>query len=160
MECPHKLRICSLPPSRLFPTFNQRLLLSPNNNFYVKFFLVVFIAYIVPFFYLNFILSVHTGHPDFDFNWCLIFTEYFFSFEKVWMVKTTPHQIPTHPIKKLPWPIISHSSAPWCSIFTEYFFSFEKVWMVKTTPHQIPTHPIKKSPGTIIFHSSLAYIYT
>ena len=155
MECPHKPRICSLPPSRLFPTFNQRFLLSPNNNFYVKFFLVVFIAYIVPFFYLNFILSVHTGHPDFDFNWCLIFTEYFFSFEKVWMVKTTPHQIPTHPIKKLPWPIISHSSAPWCSIFTEYFFSFEKVWMVKTTPHQIPTHPIKKSPGTIIFHSSL-----
>ena len=109
-SAPTSWKVAHYPPVDSSPPSTKGSFSHLITIFMLKFFLVVFIAYIVPFFYLNFILSVHTGHPDFDFNWCSIFTKYFFSFEKVWMVKTTPHQIPTHPIKKSPRTIISHSS--------------------------------------------------
>ena len=42
-------------------------------------------------FYFNFMLFVHTGHADFAFNQCSIFTEYCFQLlKKVKMVKFTP----------------------------------------------------------------------
>ena len=43
----------------------------------------------------NFILSLHTGHANFNLNQCSIFTEYcFWALKKVQMVKITPPQIP------------------------------------------------------------------
>ena len=62
-----------------------------------SFLLVVLLIY---HFYFTFILFVHTGHANFNFSQCSIFTEHcFLALKKVQIVKSHSSSYSHHPIK-------------------------------------------------------------
>ena len=85
------------PRQILIPSHQKSI--RPNKRIKTSFLAVVIAP--VPFLF-NFILFWHTGHANFDFNWCSVFTECCFSFEKGLNHQNHSSSGSHHPVKNSP----------------------------------------------------------
>ena len=97
----------------------------------------------------------HTGHANFDFNWCSIFIEYSFSFEKAWndqnhSLSDFHHLIKESSQQNFPFPQLGENLPQPLTLYEKTCNPIDGFFTNFSTFQYISSHPLK----LVLFGSS------